>query len=147
MRTYEHYNRAFAELVASSLALVTEHCRPKTKTEEVNLEKLRAGWSNRIKVLSESDNGRHEALEKGLGQDSGALVTQVNAIHEKWKPSRTTARIRSSIRRTKAPLLPSASSKRSRFRRRHVPMPRTWNALKTSFLPAVYRSRSSSKLT
>jgi len=86
MRTYEHYNRAFAELVASSLALVTEHCRPKTKTEEVNLlEKLRAGWSNRIKVLSESDNGRHEALEKGLGQYFGALVTQVNAIHEKWK--------------------------------------------------------------
>lgn len=86
MHTYEDYNRAFAELVASSLALVTGHCRPKEKNEEINLlEKLRAGWSNHIKVLSEPSNRRYEVLEKGLGQYFGALVTHVNAIHEKWK--------------------------------------------------------------
>jgi len=84
MRTYQDYMRDFAELVASSMALVTEHCRPQSAEVDI-LEKLREAWSKRIKAVSENDNRRHEVLEKGLGQYFGALVTHVNAIHEKWK--------------------------------------------------------------
>lgn len=96
MNHHEDYMHAFAELVAQCVTLTQDACRPKAKGEATThdglLEKLRAAYGERIKALSARDYGRHEVLEKALGQYFGALVTHLSAISAKWQQVHSDAR-------------------------------------------------------
>jgi hypothetical protein len=92
----EDYMRAFAELVAQCVTLTQDTCRPKAKGEvdtcDNLLEKLRAAYGERIKALNARDYGRHEVLERSLGQYFGALVTHLSAVSAKWQQVQNDAR-------------------------------------------------------